>query len=212
LDALLVAGLTGLTAALVWWPPLLRLDLTARDWCDAQRPPPAAAVAWVMDHLGQGGPVMTLTLVVAFWLARRWRTVRPILPAGLAPILSTAAIVALKRWTARGAPHYGSVRLFSGPGPVEYPSGHVSNGVVYYTVLALLLAPYLSPPVRRALQWLPGPLVFVGTTYLGYHWLTDSVGGYLLGLLIARTLIRNPWTNIRLPSRLERTCGGADLR
>jgi membrane-associated phospholipid phosphatase len=204
LDALLAVAFAALTAALVWWPPLLRLDLAVRDWSDAHRPPAADAVAWVLDHLGQGGPVMTVTLLVSFWLAWRWRTIRPILPAGLAPIVSTASIVTLKRWTSRGAPHFGSVRMFSGSTAVEYPSGHVSNGVLYYGVLALLLAPFLAATARRVLQWLPGPLVVVGTTSIGYHWFTDSVGGYLLGLFLVRLVLRIPWTRIRLPDRLDR--------
>lgn len=207
LDGLLVAAFAALTAALVWWPPLLRLDLAVRDWCDAHRPPPVPTATWVMDHLGQGGPIMTLTLLVAFWLAWRWRTVRPILPAGLAPIISTVCIVVLKRWTSRGAPHFGSVRMFSGSPAVEYPSGHVSNGVLYYGVLALLLAPFMAVWARRLLQWVPGPLVFVGTTYLGYHWFTDSVAGYLLGLVLIRVLLRIPWTRLPLPARLERPPG-----
>lgn len=202
-DALLVVGFAGLTAALVWWPPLLRLDLVTRDWCDAHRPAPAHIVGLVMDHLGQGGPLITVTLVVAFWLAWRRRSIRPIMPAGLAPIVVTVVIVVLKRWTQRGAPHYGSVHLFSGAGHVEYPSGHVQNGVVYYGVLALLLAPYLPVLARRLLCWLPGVLVFIGTTYVGYHWLTDSIGGYLLGLLIIRLLVRIPWATLPLPSRLD---------
>jgi membrane-associated phospholipid phosphatase len=203
-DAALVAAFCGLTATLVRWPPLLRLDLATRDWADAHRPPWARAVGLVLDHLGQGGYLIAITLAVAFVLAWRRRTVRPILPAGLAPVVVTLAIVVLKRWTQRGAPHYGPVQLFSGAGYVEYPSGHVQNGVVYYGVLAILLAPYLPALARRLLCWLPGPLVFVGTTYLGYHWLTDSVGGYLLGLFVIRQLARIPWATLPLPALLER--------
>lgn len=204
-DGLLAAAGVGLTAALVWWPPLLRVDLAVRDWCDQHRPPPVRTLMVVLDYLGQGGPLTALTVLVSFWLAWRHRTIRPIIPAGLAPIVSTLLIVALKRWTSRGAPHHGSVRLFNHVGWEEfYPSGHVSNGIVYYGVLAMLLAPYLAAPVRRVLQWLPGVLVFIGTTYLGYHWLTDSIGGYLLGLLIIRFLLRVPWRTVPLPRRLDR--------
>jgi membrane-associated phospholipid phosphatase len=203
LDGLLLAAFGGLTAALVWWPSLITLDLAVRDWADAHRPPPVADLLWVFDHLGQGGPLITVTLIVGIWLSRRRRTVRPLLPAVAAPILTSAVIVSLKRWTERGAPHYGPVHLFSGAGSVEYPSGHVANGLVYYGVLVLLLGPYLSAAARVLLRWLPGVLVFVGTTGLGYHWLTDSVGGYLIGLLMVRALLRIPWATLPLPAVLD---------
>ncbi|NBE80164.1 phosphatase PAP2 family protein [Micromonospora rubida] len=203
-DALLVAAFAALTAALVWWSPLLEVDIAVRDWVDQHRPPPVTVLMLVLDYLGQGGPLTTLTVAVSFWLAWRHRTIRPIILAGLTPIVSTLLIVALKRWTARGAPHHGSMRLFSDKGEDFYPSGHVSNGIVYWGVLAVLLAPYLAVPVRRLMQWLPGVLVFIGTTYLSYHWLTDSIGGYLLGLLIVRILLRVPWRTIPLPRWLDR--------
>lgn len=207
LDLVLVAAFVALTAALVWWPPLLRLDLAARDWVDRHRPFPVRALLWACDHLGQGGPLITVTLVVGLWLAWRRRTVRPVLLPVAAPILLSAFIVTLKRWTERGAPHYGSVHLFSGPGPVEYPSGHVANGLVYYGALVLLLAPYLPPRARQLLRWVPGILVFIGTTGMAYHWLSDSVGGFLIGLLVLRLLARVPWERLPLPAVLDRRPG-----
>ncbi|MEO3778428.1 phosphatase PAP2 family protein [Micromonospora sp. B11E3] len=203
-DALLVAAFAALTAALAWSPPLLRLDIAVRDWCDAHRPPPVYVVMRILDGFGQGGPLTTVTVLVSGWLAWRHRTVRPIVLAGLAPIVSTLLIVGLKRWTSRGAPHHGSAGMYGDGWEEYYPSGHVSNAVVYHTVLAVLLAPYLAAAPRRLLQWLPGPLAFTGATYLSYHWLTDSIGGYLLGLLIARLLLRLPWRTLPLPRRLDR--------
>ncbi|SCF07913.1 PAP2 superfamily protein [Micromonospora viridifaciens] len=203
-DGLLVAAFAALTAALVWWSPLLRLDLAVRDWCDAHRPSPVHVLMQAFDYLGQGGGLIVVTMLVAGWLAWQHRTARPIVLAGLAPIISTLLIVGLKRWTSRGAPHHGSVRLFTHGPEVEYPSGHVSNAIVYYVVLAVLLAPYLAVPARRIVQWLPGVLTFIGTTYVSYHWLTDSMGGYLLGLLIARLLLRVPWRTVPLPRWLDR--------
>ena len=204
LDALLVGAFAALTVALVRWPRLAALDLATRDWADRHRPPPVEWLLWVLDHLGQGGPLLAVTLLVALWLARRRRSVRPLLPPVVAYLVTGAVIEVLKRWTERGAPHYGSVRLFSGAGQLEYPSGHVANGFVYYGVLVLLLAPYLSAGTRALLRWLPGVLVFVGTTGMGYHWLTDGIGGLLIGVLVVRLVARIPWAEMPLPARLDR--------
>lgn len=207
-DLLLVAAFVALTAALVWWPPLLSVDLRVRDWVDGHRPEPVRVLMLIFDRLGQGGPVMTVTLLIGFAFAWRYRSVRPIFPAGLAPILTTASIVPLKRWTERGAPHFGSVEMFSHSTAVEYPSGHVNNGAVYYTTLALLFLPYLSPAARGLVRWAPRFLVLLGTTYLGYHWLTDSIGGLILGTFLARVALRVPWHRIPLPALLEAPAAG----
>jgi membrane-associated phospholipid phosphatase len=204
-EGLLAGAFAALTAALVWWPPLLSADRAVRNWCDAHRPPWVHSIAVVFDRLGQRGPLLPLLLIVAIVLAVRWRSVRPVLLAIAAVITSSVVVEVLKRWTSRGAPHHGSILLFSGDPAVEYPSGHVSNGLVYYTVLAALLARSLHPVVRQLLRWVPGVLVFLGTTYLGWHWLTDSIGGYLLGLLLVRLLTRLPWATMPLPRWLADT-------
>jgi membrane-associated phospholipid phosphatase len=203
-DAVAAAAFAALTVALIRVPALLQVDIAVRDWVDSHRPPPVHWLALAMDHVGQGGPIMVITLIVGFVLARRDRSVRPIGPAGLAPILTTASIVPLKDFTERGSPHYGPVELFSGPGNTAYPSGHVNNGVVYFGTLALLLAPYLTSRGRAALQWGPGFVVAIGTTYVAYHWLTDAVAGFLLGFVLVRLSLRIPWVRIPLPAVLDR--------
>jgi membrane-associated phospholipid phosphatase len=203
-DVAAAVAFIALTVALIRIGALLQVDLRVRDWVDAHRPPPVKWTVLGMDYLGQGGPIMVLTLCVGFALAWHYRTVRPIMPAGLAPILTTGSIVPLKVYTQRGTPHYGSVRLFSGAGQVEYPSGHVNNGVVYYGTLALLLAPYLTASVCVALRWVPPVLVAFGTTYVSYHWLTDSVAGFLLGFVLIRLSYRIPYERIPLPTAIDR--------
>lgn len=210
LDVLLVAGFVAVTVALVRFPALNRWDLTVRDWVDAHRPPPVRWLVLICDLFGQGGPLMTLTLVVAVILARRYRTVRPIMPALSAPILTTATILPLKLYTERGAPHFGPVRLFSGAGWTEYPSGHVTNAFVYYATLALLLAPFLPVAARRTLQWAPPFIVSFGTTYIAYHWFSDAVAGFLLGWFLSRLQLRIPWERVPLPARFDRAADKVD--
>ncbi|GAA3388457.1 phosphatase PAP2 family protein [Cryptosporangium minutisporangium] len=204
-EGLLFGGFVALTAALVWWPPLLDLDRAVRDWCDAHRPSWAHTIAVGADRLGQRALVLPVALVVAVVLAVRWRTVRPVLLVVVAATVNSVVIEVLKQWTSRGAPHHGSIRMFSGDPAVEYPSGHVSNSLVYFAVLAFLLAGFLRPALREVLRWVPSVLVFVATVYLAWHWLTDSIGGYLLGLLLVRLLIRVPWGTMPLnPARLRK--------
>ncbi|HEY3504339.1 MAG TPA: phosphatase PAP2 family protein [Actinocatenispora sp.] len=205
MEAALVVVFAALTVALAWSGPLTDADVWLRDVSDAHRPAGAYWLARLVNLLGNGGWVMTVTLLLAVVLAWRRRTVRPVFPAGAAAVLTAGLIVPLKRFTDRPAPHYfGPAEAFSVPGRESYPSGHLMNTVVWFGVLALLLAPYAAPAVRRALRVLPSVLVFASTIYLGFHWFTDDVAGLALGILCYRVICRVPWSAIPLPTWLER--------
>ncbi|MGA8116040.1 MAG: phosphatase PAP2 family protein [Actinocatenispora sp.] len=206
-EAALVAAFVVLTVALVHRSALTGLDVALRDWSDAHRPAFPYWLARGVNILGNGnfGPGMSAPLLLSVLLAWRRRTVRPMLPPAAIAVLTGLVIVPLKQYTARPAPHfYGAVELFTEPGRISYPSGHLMNTIVWYGVFALLLAPYLSPAACRVLRFLPPCLVFVSTIYLGFHWFTDDIGGVILGVLIYRVTCRVPWSAIPLPRWLER--------
>ncbi|MGI5213049.1 phosphatase PAP2 family protein [Plantactinospora sp. CA-290183] len=216
-DGVLLAAVVALTAALAAGQ-LLDLDLAVRDWVNAHRPVPAEWVAIVLNFLGQGGWVL---MPVAFGLgalvAWRTRSVRPLLVGVGAFALTSFTIGPLKIWTGRAAPSSElppeeTVRLFA-PLPADewsmsYPSGHVGNAIVWYGAIALLLAallrtfdrPDAPPALYRAIRIAPPAIVFCTTTYLGWHWITDSIAGLLLGLLLDRLLARVPWDDVPLPA------------
>lgn len=209
-DVGLLAGFVAITGALLVWPPLLRLDLAVRDGSDAHRPPVAYWTAWTANHLGQGTPLAVLALVVALVLCWRARSVRPVLPVLGAEILTYCVVGPLKLWTERGAPHYGSVALFSEPHQTSYPSGHLVNTIVWYAVLAGLLSGWLPAAARTAVRVVPVAVVAVTTVYLGYHWFTDTLAGLLLGVLLGRLLARVPWQRVPVPAALDRGPRDAD--
>ncbi|MGH3715906.1 MAG: phosphatase PAP2 family protein [Micromonosporaceae bacterium] len=202
-DAVLLGLLVAMTVGLAWvGSPLLDLDVATRSFADSHRPYAADLAAQVFNHLGQGLPLTLLCLGLAILHVRRLKTYEPLLPVATAFAINYVSIGVVKLFTDRGAPHYGSVLLFSEASGVSYPSGHAANGVVWYGVLSMLLAPFVWPWVRRLVRYGPVIVVSFTTTYLGHHWLTDTVAGILIGLLVDRLIRRNLWRKLRLPSYL----------
>ena len=67
----------------------------------------------------------------------------------------------------------------------SFPSGHAMSSTVTYGAILVALSPLLSPRVRR---WATGSTIAlvlaVGTSrlFLGVHFVSDVLGGYVLGL------------------------------
>ncbi|MET4924363.1 phosphatase PAP2 family protein [Streptomyces sp. PSRA5] len=142
--------------------------------------------------LGQRGPT---AVMIAAWLGwRSWRqhTLRPLLVLGASLLLLNVTVGAVKLGLGRLGPHYatqiGSAELFAG-GDI-FPSGHTANAVVTWGILAYLAT---TPRARRYLS-IGSAVVALGvgatTVYLGTHWLSDVLLGWVAGLLI---LLALPW-------------------
>jgi membrane-associated phospholipid phosphatase len=207
LDLLLLAGFLALTFAL-YRGLLLDLDLAVRNWCEAHRPPVWYWLARGLNYLGNGGPLTFVALLLAAWRAVRGRSVRPVLLVVFAFALSVVVIMPIKIYTDRLAPRSDlfpdPVELFLHNAGFSYPSGHLVNAVLWYGVLAILLAPWLTRATRRTLRVLPPLVLTVTTVYLSFHWLTDSVAGLLLGVVLYRMVARVPWDQLPLGRRLAR--------
>jgi membrane-associated phospholipid phosphatase len=207
-DLVLLAAFAALTIALAQGH-LLALDIHLADWADAHRPAPLYWLARVFNYLGQGGQVlMPVAIVLAAILTVRKRSVRPLLVFAAAFVLTYITIGPLKVWLQRAAPHFDGpdrAKLFNpaaiGAEGMSYPSGHVANALVWYGVIALLLGALvtLPPMTYLALRVLPPTIVFCTTTYLAFHWITDSAAGLFLGLVLTRLMGRIPWDAMPLP-------------
>lgn len=203
-DALLAVAFVVVTLALAAGA-FLGWDMAVRDFVDAHRPSVPYWLARAGNVLGQGGYMAELVLVLAVVLGWRRHSVRPVLPVAVAFLLTFGTLTPLKAWTDRAAPHATvphPERL--GSGGVSYPSGHLTNAIVWYGVLALLLAPWLPVLWRRVIRVAPPVVLCITTVYLGYHWVTDTVAGLLLGLVLGRIMDRIPWDRIPLGARLRK--------
>ncbi len=69
-----------------------------------------------------------------------------------------------------------------------FPSGHVSNAVVLYGLIAMLAVSFRR--TAYVLAVLVSVTVGLVTVYLDTHWMSDVFGGWLAGLLV---LISLPW-------------------
>jgi membrane-associated phospholipid phosphatase len=210
LDLALFAGFAGLTVALINGH-LLTLDQRVADWSLSHQPDPVYWTARVLNYLGQGGQIlMPAALVLTALLVRRTRSIRSAVPFVAAFGITYLTIGPLKIWADRAAPRFDGpdkTVMFNpyadGVYAMSYPSGHLGNSLVWYATIALLVVALLRRPLTRretfALRVLPVVIVFVTTVYTGFHWLTDSVAGLLLGVVLARLVERIRWDAIPLP-------------
>lgn len=116
------------------------------------------------------GVVLPVLIAVAFIAIRRGWSATAVLLGG---VLSAPLVDALKSQLLRPRPEGGLI----GVSRSAYPSGHVANLTTIVVIVALLLA------IRWV--WLVGSALVLAMafsrTYLSVHWLTDDVGGILLG-------------------------------
>lgn len=222
-DVLLLASFATLTVALANGA-LLGLDRAVSRWAFTHDPAPLYWAARVLNLLGQGGwLLMPVAGALALAVAWRRRSVRPVLPLAGAFVLLYLTVGPLKLWTDRAAPTATvkepflppdeAVLLFNHQLPsdaysMSYPSGHVANAIVWYGVIALLLAALtagrLRPAAYRLVRLAPPAILLVTTTYLNFHWLTDGLAALVLGLFLDRLLHRVPWDDVPLPRALRR--------
>ena len=133
-----------------------------------------------VDRLEPGHAVWVPAVVALVACVVR-RSVRPAVLAAGTGAVTAAAVVAVKTWVAQPD---GRGNLYNGG---SYPSGHTVALVVCSGLTVLLVT---ARPPRRA--WLvPAGLGVVMASCLvviGAHWLSDVVGGVLLGMLVLAVL------------------------
>jgi membrane-associated phospholipid phosphatase len=192
--------------------PLVRLDLWVIQF-DGQRELPALdRAAWIYDKAGQRSVLFPLLLAVAGVLSWRHRTWRPICLAGFTFVSLNVVVGAMKVLIGRSETETGSVDVFSGG--VIFPSGHSSNMVLTGGLIIYLLRRYTERPPVRLLTGVVAVLTTLTcatSIYIGSHWVSDLIGGMLVGGLLLQAVIVFDRATVRASLLRERRIAGIIL-
>ena len=174
-------------SVLVAGGPVLAVDKALSVW-----PSPHtknSALGNLLALIGQRAYSAPFLVVVALFLSWRRRIVRPIVLALIGLLALNVLVGALKYAIARPSPRTGVWLPFTGG--TDFPSGHTSNVVLTWGLLAWLVLAFgrKVPTIRR--QWIGYGLVALasvtvgfGSLYLRTHWISDIVAGWAIGFVI----------------------------
>lgn len=186
----LVLGAASVTGDVVNGNGITGIDRPVLDWFVAHREPVDTVVATVITNLGGTLAMAALALTVALWAVsrRQWRRAAFLLAAAAT---SGALVVAIKTIVARARPPQ-SVQLVTETS-ASFPSGHtLGSTAVILAVTGVLLSGIRRTAARAAI--VAGGLtavVLIGLSrlYLGVHWATDVLGGWMLGAAVVCALV-----------------------
>ncbi|MEU8842178.1 phosphatase PAP2 family protein [Streptomyces roseus] len=169
------------------WAPLHRLDQGAAERLHRYvlgHPSWLGVLEFFTQIVWDPVTMRLLVAAVVVWLLRR-RALR--LAAWAACTAITGGLVGLlaKNAVERARPHL--------PDPVahapgfSFPSGHAMTATTSCAVLLLVLLPVV-PKAWRPLAWVLAVVSVIGVGFtrvaLGVHWVSDVVGGWLLGIVV----------------------------
>jgi membrane-associated phospholipid phosphatase len=146
--------------------------------------------AWLYDKFGQRSVLLPILLVVAGVLARRRRTWRPLVLAFTSFFILNVVVGPMKTIIGRSETRTGDPSVLNGG--IIFPSGHSSNMVLTGGVLVYLLVRYSK---HRPVRWVVAcwtaltSLTMATSLYLGTHWISDLLGGVLVGGLLLQAVI-----------------------
>jgi membrane-associated phospholipid phosphatase len=180
----LFAGFLAVTQQVVTYGPITDID---EFLSEADHPRFRGLSAFFirrLDDLGLRGVSGLALLIVAIYISRRFKTWRPI-NLGLLSFISLNVVVgAFKYGLGRTKPRVGIDLLHAGG--MSYPSGHASNAIFIWGIIAYLIYRYAHVDRYR------GRLASAGVATLALtvctvsllrntHWFSDLFGGLLLG-------------------------------
>ncbi|MFV0258784.1 MAG: phosphatase PAP2 family protein [Acidimicrobiales bacterium] len=146
----------------------------------------------LLDHVGLRVVTIPILLAVVLWLWRRGRGgIRPFVITLLSVLSVNLVVGTLKVVVGRDNPLSGEPQLFNHG--IMWPSGHAANVTMTAALVVYLLRTYGGLPIGRRLGMLmiavPAFHMMVVSAVLGYHWVSDLAAGWIVGLMVAISVV-----------------------
>jgi membrane-associated phospholipid phosphatase len=183
-STLFFAGFIVVTQQVITNGPLIALDARIAN---AGRTDFASGIDFILmriDDLGLRGLTSIALLIAAIYIARRFKTWRPLNLAILSLIALNLTVGLSKLLIGRTKPQLNVDLIYAGG--LSYPSGHASNALLSWGVLAYLIYRYAHVDRYRGRLASTGVAlislsVCVVSLFRNTHWLSDLVGGLFIG-------------------------------
>ena len=180
----LFTGFLIVTQQVITNGPLIDLDAKIAN---AKRPVVSGTMKFILmriDNLGLRGVTATVLIISAILIARHFKSWRPLNLSILAVLALNLVVGLSKLFIGRTKPKLNVDLVYAGG--LSYPSGHASNAILTWGVLAYLIYRYTHPENYHGI--LMGVATGVITTlvclvslFRNTHWLSDLVGGLFIG-------------------------------
>jgi membrane-associated phospholipid phosphatase len=143
-----------------------------------------------LDDLGLRGLTATVLLIAAAFIAYKFKTWRPLNLAFLSVVLLNLIVGGFKLMLGRTKPRDGFDLLHAGG--MSFPSGHASNAVLSWGILAYIIYRYAKVDRYQGRLATAGVVTISLTVCIvslirRTHWFSDLLGGLFIGsaLLVA---------------------------
>ena len=187
---LLFTGFLLVTQQVLTFGPLVEYDKKINSDPKPQFEGFAGFLLRRLDDLGLRGLTATVLILAALFIAYKFKTWRPLNLAFLSLILLNLVVGTFKLVLGRTKPRDGFDLLHAGG--MSYPSGHASNAVLSWGILAYLIYRYAKVDryqgrLASAGVALISLTVCVVSLIRHTHWFSDLLGGLFIGsaLLVA---------------------------
>lgn len=165
-----------------FWQPL---DEQISRWVHSNAHPVLDQTMLSITHGGDPLPLFTMTLVFALLLLWRYEQRRVAITYALAAFTSFILNAWLKTVFDRSRPQLWQ-QIIPLPRDASFPSGHAMISMTVYGLAAWFLAEHFTQWRKTILLGLGLFILLIGSSrvYLGVHWPSDVLAGFIVGFII----------------------------